>query len=78
MKINIVGPYVMKHVRDYNYYKDAFLADKEENPGAYFLMQATAQHLMSRQEYRMCLEVNYPDLYKEFKETDFSYMNRLR
>lgn len=64
MKSIIVGPYVMSMVNKYNNEYDVIVQD------------LIAQHLMSRKDYRMCLEANYPELYKELKETDFLNLKR--
>jgi hypothetical protein len=67
MKNKVVGPYVIHLVKLYNNFKD-------ENDT--IAIEATAEALMSRQDYRLCLEANYPELYKELKEIEFLYIKR--
>lgn len=67
MKNRIVGPYVMKQIM---YRNDAIALDDEIG------RERIEQILMSRKEYRQCLEINFPDLYEQLKELQFLYIKR--
>lgn len=66
-----VGPFISKLVTTYKGLDCNTVVGK-------ITRESIINALMSRETYRIYLEFNYPDLYKEFKETDFSYMDRLR
>jgi len=70
VKNKTVGPYVMKLVEAYRSIPDP------EDITSVIIKESAAHILMSRTSYRLCLEANYPDLYKELKEVDFLYIKR--
>ncbi len=67
MKNKVVGPYIIAKLAELDnaiYENDTVVQEK------------IIQDLMSRAEYRACLEANYGELYKELKEAQFLYIKR--